>query len=290
MKIDLHVHSNFSFDSTESIETILAEMKKKEISKIAICDHNTIEGSELMKKYLGDDCISGIEIDAISNDYVHHILGYGFQYDDEFRYLEGNYMKELQRVNEIRLALVEERYQCTLDRDKLVSLKNKRSPVTNVEIERVLLMDVQHEELVEYQHGSKSSNPIASYYWDHMAVGKWCYVPMNLPLVQQTIDMIHRHGGIAVLAHPKVTVGRNIEELAVLKKCGIDGIEVYCSYHDHDDVAFYKQWALENHCCMTVGSDFHGVTKPNIQLGDSGFKGDGSEIIEKILMKVRGSI
>lgn len=47
MRFDLHIHSNRSHDSSLSIDDILRQAVKKGLDGIAICDHNTVEGSLL---------------------------------------------------------------------------------------------------------------------------------------------------------------------------------------------------------------------------------------------------
>ncbi len=45
MRFDLHIHSNHSSDSSLSIDAILKQAVKKGLDGIAICDHNTVDGS-----------------------------------------------------------------------------------------------------------------------------------------------------------------------------------------------------------------------------------------------------
>ena len=45
MRFDLHIHSNYSSDSSLSVDDILKQAVKKGLNGIAICDHNTVEGS-----------------------------------------------------------------------------------------------------------------------------------------------------------------------------------------------------------------------------------------------------
>ena len=49
LKADLHIHSEHSFDSTMSAETIVSRCLKKGISCVAIADHGTISGALEMK-------------------------------------------------------------------------------------------------------------------------------------------------------------------------------------------------------------------------------------------------
>ena len=45
MKIDLHLHSSYSFDSTNEVEEILKMAKENNFSYLAICDHNVTKGN-----------------------------------------------------------------------------------------------------------------------------------------------------------------------------------------------------------------------------------------------------
>lgn len=45
MRFDLHIHSNYSSDSNLQVDDILKQAVRKGLDGIAICDHNTIDGS-----------------------------------------------------------------------------------------------------------------------------------------------------------------------------------------------------------------------------------------------------
>ena len=45
MRFDLHIHSNYSTDSNLAVDRILKQAVRKGLDGIAICDHNTVEGS-----------------------------------------------------------------------------------------------------------------------------------------------------------------------------------------------------------------------------------------------------
>ena len=67
MRFDFHIHSNYSSDSNLSVDDILKQAVRKGLDGIAICDHNTIEGSlraiqRAMELNLSLIVIPGIEI------------------------------------------------------------------------------------------------------------------------------------------------------------------------------------------------------------------------------------
>ena len=50
LKLDLHIHSKYSFDSLLSVEKIIKTAEKKKLDGIAICDHNSLKGGLKAKK------------------------------------------------------------------------------------------------------------------------------------------------------------------------------------------------------------------------------------------------
>jgi predicted metal-dependent phosphoesterase TrpH len=71
MDLDLHIHSNYSFDSYSRIVDILKIAKKKGLGGLAITDHNTIKGSLNALKVADEQIIiSGCEIGTEIGDII----------------------------------------------------------------------------------------------------------------------------------------------------------------------------------------------------------------------------
>ena len=51
------------------------------------------------------------------------------------------------------------------------------------------------------------------------------------------------------------------------KRQGLQGLEVYTSYHDEEQARMYLALAGEFDLVATAGSDFHGSIKPHIPFG-----------------------
>jgi predicted metal-dependent phosphoesterase TrpH len=70
LKIDFHVHSYYSKDSTITLEQVVCFAKKRGLDGVAITDHNTVEGALKLrtKKLL---VIPGIEVSTLQG----HLLG-----------------------------------------------------------------------------------------------------------------------------------------------------------------------------------------------------------------------
>ncbi len=75
-KMDSHIHSEYSPDSSSKIDDILKVAKKRNIDIIAISDHNTVDGtSEVIKKTRNTDILAIPSIEISSSE--GHILGFG---------------------------------------------------------------------------------------------------------------------------------------------------------------------------------------------------------------------
>ena len=76
LKMDSHIHSEYSSDSSSKIDDILKVAQNENIDVIAISDHNTVDGTdEVLKKTRNTDilAIPSIEISSTQG----HILGFG---------------------------------------------------------------------------------------------------------------------------------------------------------------------------------------------------------------------
>lgn len=71
--VNLHIHSKFS-DGKAEFEDIIQQAKELGYKKIAICDHNTVEGHKL---YQDDVLIPAVEFDCWCGYVFLHLLAYG---------------------------------------------------------------------------------------------------------------------------------------------------------------------------------------------------------------------
>ena len=76
LKMDSHIHSEYSPDSSSKIDDILKVAGRENIDIIAISDHNTVDGtSEVMAKTRNTDILAIPSIEVSSS--LGHILGFG---------------------------------------------------------------------------------------------------------------------------------------------------------------------------------------------------------------------
>ncbi len=271
--IDLHMHSIYSSDGEYTPKELLKLSKKAGYRFISITDHNSIKGSieaiKLSKNY-NIKVYSGIELDCNIKGINIHLLGYDFKGDiNPFIEVEENVLKlEKQRAT----LMLEKAFGLGLKFDKEKAyVKGFDGIVTGESIAEAALNDarnIDNEILKPYRkNGNRSDNPYVNFYWDYFSMGKPCYVPIEFMSFEEANKMILDAKGISIIAHPSITVKRNPELIKYMINKGVSGIEVYSSYHNEDDIYYYNNLCDELNVIKSIGTDFHGKTKPSIYLG-----------------------
>jgi predicted metal-dependent phosphoesterase TrpH len=99
----------------------------------------------------------------------------------------------------------------------------------------------------------------------YLGNGRPAYVSKDRLAITDAIQLIHRAGGLAVLAHPAHTGTR--ERIAVFVEQGIDGVEVRHPSHSTEDMN--RLLALVDHFSLVPsgGSDWHGAADGPRTLG-----------------------
>ena len=104
----------------------------------------------------------------------------------------------------------------------------------------------------------------------YLAEGRAAYVARELPAPAEAIKWIREAKGVAVLAHPTWVKdsGDGLSGcVTALKEAGLDGVEVHYSTHSKSQTSSYLELAQRLDLLVTGGSDFHGITKPDIEVG-----------------------
>ena len=275
--IDLHMHSRYSDDGDYTPESLAEQCAKSGIKVFSVTDHNCVRADKEAKgaaKKLGLYYLSGGEFDGVFHGINFHILGYGIDTGDSvFADLENNIVRQsasvsyemLEKTNTMGFHVTEE------EMEKVSRDCYWRERWTGEMFAEVLLGKPEYENhplLLPYRAGGdRSDNPYVNVYWDFYSQGKPCHAAMVYPPAKEVIDMIHKAGGLAVLAHPGANL-RGREEMAEeIVSLGADGIEVFSSYHSEAQEEYFLNMAKKLGKLITCGSDFHGKTKPAIHLG-----------------------
>ncbi|MCP9438834.1 MAG: PHP domain-containing protein [Nitrospira sp.] len=257
-RVDLHLHTTHS-DGSLTPSQVIALAHEADVTAAAITDHDITSGiPEAMQagREHGIDIIPGVEISSLFGDAELHMLGYFLDWQDETL---NRRLAVLRESRHRRNPKIIERLQAagidiTYDEVRAVAGTDSvgRPHIARVLIEKHVVTSAQE----------------AFDLW--LAEGRPAYVPRELPTPAEAIRWINDAKGLAVLAHPtwiKTPESTLSDLVRQLKIDGLAGIEVYYSTHTARQTREYLALAKQLDLLVTGGSDFHGVTKPDIDVG-----------------------
>lgn len=257
--IDLHTHTTVS-DGTLSPAALVRYAKEKNLSAIAVTDHDIVDGVDeavRVGRDAGVRVIPGVEISADSRAGAMHVLGYFVDHRDaEFR----RALKQLRSYREERNPRIVEKLNqlgMALTYDEVVA-KAGGGSVGRPHFAQVLI-----------EKGYVASTQEA--FDKYLKAGAPAYVNKKRLTPANAIELIHAAGGVAVMAHPfrlRLANDADLQNLLLqLVEQGLDGLEVY--YSDHGPEATRQLFDLAQRFELLIfgGSDFHGRNKPHIDLG-----------------------
>ncbi len=255
--IDLHTHSTCS-DGTLHPSEVVKLAKEKGLSAIALTDHDTIDGlHEAIEtgRNIGIEVITGIEF-SVAGDTEMHLLGLNFNIDCPAitEILDEMIIQREKRNYTVIELLAQLGIYITIDEIHAEST----SPITGrSQIAKVML-----------KKGYVSS--IKEAFDKYLAFSRPAFVERSTLSPEEAIDIIHKCGGKAFLAHLNQT-GKSDEELysllTYLKQCGLDGIEGYYTEYTEDMNFRYRKMADDIGLLLSGGSDFHGTNKDGYEIG-----------------------
>jgi len=274
--IDLHMHTHYSDDGEYTPTQIVQMCYEKGVKIMAISDHNSVKAigeAQREAEKLGLLYIPAAEFDCHFNGLNLHVLGYGFDYKQPIFYeIEENILTQELANSDLKLKLTNA-LGFEISKEQLDKV-SKNGVYTGECFAEVLLSDPQydhHEILKPYRKGgNRDSNPYVNFYWDFYAQGKPCYTEIKVPTLDEITKIIHDMKGVAVLAHPGNNLKGQFYIIDQMFQTGIDGVEAFSSYHNDETNQYFYNKAIRFDKLITCGSDFHGKTKPSIQLNQTG--------------------
>jgi hypothetical protein len=271
--IDLHIHSSKSSDGDFSPFHIVQLAKEKKIKAISITDHDTVAAYPETLRYgeeAGVEIIPSMELTTLFEEREFHLL---LPFVDWKSKLVSDLISQVarRRVKEAR-GRVKKLQELGFDITwREVQKKAGVFPPLGVTIAQILLRKAEEDKNSMLGKYLKEENrPLAPYYFykDYFMEGKPASVPRQNLSILEVLDIISQTGSVPVLAHPGAYF-QNVkkQDLLALKERGLQGLEVYTSYHSSEQSEVYNQMALDLDLVPTAGSDFHGTIKPHIPFG-----------------------
>ena len=254
--LDLHIHTTAS-DGSLTPTQVVQLARKKGFSLIAVTDHDTMSGVaealEAGKKY-NVDVVPGVEISSGVTLEVH-MLGYGMSPDHPV-------MKAM--MEDMRAARVERMERI------IENLQKMGVPITVEEVEAVAggAIGRPHIAQVLIAHGLVPD--VRTAFREYIGVGAKAYVERRKMTSEQVIANIRDAGGVPVLAHggllriSEVELNQWIDSMA---KKGLMGLECYHNAHTPQMERLLRAAAERNGLLVTGGSDFHGASRPDVEMG-----------------------
>ena len=245
--VDLHLHTTASDGRCTPRELVTAAAAGG-VSVMAVTDHDTTEALVEARAAAGEvgiDVVAGIEITAVEAGRDIHILGYFVDPDRAGLavFLAAQRASRVARVEAIaeRLAAL----GMPIASGPLLE-QARRQPGRSIGRPQVARAMVDAGHVADIRE----------------AFDRWLggdrpgFVPRSGPAPEAVIEVIHRAGGVASLAHP----GKSRVESRIrgLRDAGLDALEVFHPDHDPALVDHYARLAADLNCLMTGGSDFHG--------------------------------
>jgi 3',5'-nucleoside bisphosphate phosphatase len=245
---ELHCHTRAS-DGLETPTDLVRLAHLRDVSVLAITDHDTVAGHaeaiEAGRQY-GLRIIPGIEISSLSPQGEVHVLGYGVEpHDDE----------TCQRIDALRDV-----------RDRRAKGMVAKLHALGIPVSYDRVKEIAGDSMVGRPHVARA---LLEGKWvatrqqafdDYLAEGKPAFVPHTGLTPAEAVELIHRTGGAAVMAHPALYAGNLDIVFKDMLAAGLDGIEVFYPLHTPQQTAQYAAMAKAHGLLVTGGSDFHGIS------------------------------
>lgn len=272
--IDIHIHTLYS-DGDKTVAEVLKMCEEKRLEYISITDHDTCKQyeNEAIKNntIFTGKIIKGTELHAVFQNKSIEILAYNINPTiiNEWceKYYSEDKLKEQQNICRKRLFDICDKHGLIYDERKIRKPQKASEYVERPIYEEIMTHKENHKILGEFTESFSIffrkglANPTSSYFMNHVKFR---------PKYKEVIDIIHRAGGKAFLAHPFEYKFENtiafIDDLR--KETELDGIECFHpSSADDNKKDILVDYARKNNLYISGGSDYHGNPKPDIAIG-----------------------
>jgi len=259
MKADLHNHSYFS-DGVLSPSELVGLASDAGCDLFSLTDHDTTHGIAEAKDEahkLGLNLVNGVEISAFWRNSAIHIIGLGFDLDnDELQTgLEFNQKLRKERAKKIALGLWRSGIKDALEKAQMLSGGHM---LTRTHFAQMLINEGYCKDMKSvfrrYLTGRKPGG-VRVEWKDFDVVIRW----------------IQSAGGKALIAHPfryRMTHTKIKKMLIDFKEANGDGFEVINAYSTDEEISLGDQWSEDYNLLASIGSDFHGWPNQRVQIGN----------------------
>ncbi len=271
--VDLHIHSCNSSDGDFTPFHLVRLAQEQGFAAISISDHDTTAAYPETLRHgekMGVEIIPSVELTTLFDKREFHLLLPFIDWNSKVlgdlvaRVAEGRILEAKARVAKLQTLGFD------LQWEEVWKASAPFSPL-GVTIAQVLLEKGKKAEdpaLIKYYASENAMSAPYAFYKDFFAEGKPAFVPRQNIALLEVLKMVPETGGVPVLAHPGAPFQQVTRtDLSLLREHGLEGLEVFTTYHDESQIQQYRAWAIDFDLVATAGSDFHGSIKPHIPFG-----------------------
>ena len=247
--IDLHIHTTAS-DGQYTPTQIVEKAAEKNITTIAITDHDTVAGLEegaAAAKEHGITFVPGVELNISFPTGEFHLLGLGFkQISPSLTEILDNLVKNRELRN---VQIIEKMREAGVD----ITLEEMRADFPDTVLGRPHFA----AELVKKKVVKTRQQAFDRF----LAKGRPWYVARVGSNLDEAIVAIKESGGVPVIAHPMslyLSWGKLPDALQNFYEHGVMGLEAFHPGARVTECLRLEELAREIGYFVTAGSDFHG--------------------------------
>lgn len=272
--IDLHTHTTYS-DGTATVEEILSDAEKIGLACFSITDHNTVaayrdEAMQRISSLYSGKLVRGVEITCMFHQEVVEVLGYRYDLEGMEQELPCHVLsfKEKQEREFLLICQAFKKAGARFNESEI-----DFDPEAESSRKAFMLNLQQYKEnlplysFTESVYSSRSFNrneiynPSSKLYVDQSPL---------YPEACEAVDLIHRCGGLAFLAHLYIysqAAGFRKDLAHIAAELDLDGIECAHSAFKPEQIADLEAFCDANNLMKSGGSDYHGIRRPDYALG-----------------------
>lgn len=268
--IDIHTHTSYS-DGTWSVKELLDKANKSQIEILSITDHDTLkpykelEENNFYKEIYKGKIINGVEFNTVSNGIKIEVLAYDFDVKKLYEWVRKNYEDKTPNLKKEFNIMFE---SCKKNNIKMgdIDYDSNKWPVDTIfsEIKR-------HEENRE-KFKDDEWNDVDKFFVSSISKKSFpAYVDMSIhyPKIEEVTEAVHKAGGKVFVAHLYRYSLENYNDFLdyMVNNSLIDGVEVYHSSFNDEQVNTLREYCLNKGILMSGGTDCHGDKKADRKIG-----------------------
>ena len=260
-KNDLHMHSIYS-DGSNTPEELIERSIKQNTTKIALTDHDNIEGSkEIIRINKGRLYIySGVELTIKASKGRFHLVGVNIDLENEQLNKELRTLKEDGLYNVmLYIEILKKDFNIFIPQQEIEALYKIPGNVGRPQL-ALLLIKLGY---------CKNVEECFQKYLIH-AYDKVRAVKRGIT-AEQGIELITNAGGVPIIAHPnslKLAYQELKDYIIYLKTIGLQGLETEHPNLSMEERYVYHEFCKELDLLESGGTDYHGIDiKPDIEIG-----------------------